>query len=136
MPLHVVFEFGEDESVVYLFSDSGSWNGSKYCAQSKHISDSLSTPSGLRLGLNGYEVQAILGQPDTTTSDEFVYSREFEKNSTPKEFETFRKDYPLQLNDEEAHRMFDSYPVDQYIFARFADSKLVYLAISMSGSGD
>jgi len=44
--VHVVFEFGEDESVFYLFSGGARWNGSKYCVQSKRVSKSLSTASG------------------------------------------------------------------------------------------
>lgn len=134
--VHVVFEFGEDESVFYLFSGGPSWKGSKFCVQSKRVSDSLSTTSGLRLGLTRQEVEAILGRPDATTVDGFVYSRQFDKKSTPNEFETQRKEYPMQLSDEEAHKEFDFYPVEQYILARFADSKLVYLAVSVSGSGD
>jgi hypothetical protein len=47
--VHVVFEFGEDESVFYLFSGGAPWKGSKYCVQSKHVSKRLSTESGLRL---------------------------------------------------------------------------------------
>jgi hypothetical protein len=134
--VHVIFEFGEDESVFYLFSDGATWKGSKYCVQSKRVSKRLSTPSGLKLGLTRSEVEAVLGHPDATTADEFVYSRKFHKKSTPKEFETFRKEYPMQLSDEEAHRQFDSFPVEQYIVARFSDSRLVYLAVAVSGSGD
>lgn len=134
--VHVVFEFGEDESVFYLFSGGANWNGSKYCVQSKRVSKSLSTASGLRLGLTRSEVEAVLGHPDATTADEFVYSRQFDKKSNPSEFATFRKEYPMQLSDEEAHRKFDSYPVEQYVLTRFSDSRLVYLAVSVSGSGD
>jgi hypothetical protein len=42
----------------------------------------------------------------------------------------------MQLSDEEAHKKFDFYSVEQYILVRFKDSKLVYLAVSVSGSGD
>ena len=82
--VHVVFEFGEDESIFYLFSGGAPWKGSKYCIQSKRVSDSLSTRSGLRLGLTRPEVEAILGHPDATTVDDFVYSRQFDKKSTPR----------------------------------------------------
>src|SRR5450755_2087343 len=75
--VHLVFEFGEDESVFYLFSGGAPWNGSKYCVQSKRVSKRLTTPSGLRLGLTRSEVEAVLGHPDATPADEFVYSREF-----------------------------------------------------------
>jgi hypothetical protein len=134
--VRVVYEFGEDESVFYLFLSGTPWSGSKYCVLSKRVSKNLSTPSGLRLGLTRSEVEAVLGHPDATTASEFVYSREFKKKTTPTEFETMRREYPATLNDEEAHRKFDSYSVEQYVLARFADSKLVYLAVSVSGSGD
>jgi hypothetical protein len=134
--VRVVFEFGEDESVYYLFSSGTAWSGSRYCVLSKRVSKDLSTPSGLRLGLTRFEVEAVLGHPDATTASEFVYSREFKKKTTPTEFATMRREYPVTLNDEEAHRKFDSYPVEQYVLARFADSKLVYLAVSVSGGGD
>jgi hypothetical protein len=134
--VHVVFEFGEDESVFYLFSGGAPWKGSKYCVQSKRVSKKLSTASGLKLGLTRSEAEAILGRPDATSPDEIVYSRQFEQKSTPQEFEVFRRDYPQKLSDEEAHKKFDSYPVEQYVLARFSDSKLLYLAVAVSGSGD
>jgi len=65
-----------------------------------------------------------------------VYSREFDRKTTATEFETMtmRREYRLNLSDEEAHRQVDSYPVAQYVLARLADSKLVYLSASVSGS--
>jgi len=65
-----------------------------------------------------------------------VYSRQFEQKSTQQEFEVFRRDYPQKLSDEEAHKKFDFYPVEQYVLAKVENSKLVYLAISISGEGD
>jgi hypothetical protein len=134
--VRLIFEFGEDESLFYLFSGGASWKGSKYCVKSKQVSLRSSTKSGLRLGLTPAEVESILGRPNTATPTEFVCSREFEKKSSPQEFETQRKQYPTPLSDEEAHKKFDFYPVEQYILARFKASKLVYLAVSTSGSGD
>jgi hypothetical protein len=131
--VHAIFEFGEDESLFYLFSGGADWAGSKYCLKSKQISFGSSTTSGLRLGLTRAEVEAILGRPDAVTANELVYSREFQKRSSPQQFETLRKDYPVLTSDEEAHRKFDFYPVEQYILARFVDSKLVYFAVSTSG---
>lgn len=133
---HLVFEFGEDESVVYLFSGGKPWNGQKYCVISKRAFNALSTASGLRLGLSRLEVEKILGRPDAENTNSIVYSRQFELKSTPQEFAELRKDYPENLSDEEAHNKFDYYPVEQYALARFADSKLVYLAIAISGEGD
>jgi hypothetical protein len=39
-----------------------------------------------------------------------VYSREFDRKTTATEFETMRREYRLNLSDEEAHRQFDSHP--------------------------
>lgn len=131
--VHAIFEFGEDESLFYLFSDGEDWKGSKYCVKSKQVSFASSTTSGLRLGLTRAQVEAILGHPDVVTANELVYSREFRKRSSSEQFDTLRKDYPARMGDEEAHKRFDFYPVEQYILARFAGSKLVYLAVSTSG---
>ena len=134
--VRLVFEFGEDESVVYLFAGGQPWNGDKQCAVSNKLSRAVSTASGLKLGLSRAEVENILGKPDLSTGDSLVYSRDFEQKSTPEQFAVFRRDYPERLSDEEAHKQFDHYPVEQYVLARFANSKLVYLAIAISGEGD
>jgi hypothetical protein len=134
--VHLVFEFGEDESVVYLFSEGKSWNGEKYCISSNKVSRATSTNSGLKLGLSRAEVESILGQPDSVTPDSFVYCRDFKKKPTAEQFEVFKRDYPQKLSDQEAHKDFDYYPVEQYVLAKFTNSKLVYLAIAISGEGD
>lgn len=134
--VHLVFEFGEDESLFYLFAGGADWSGSKYCVRSKRVPSPLITASGLKIGLTRAAVKAILGRPDTVTANELVYSRQFHKKSTPEEFEAARKDYSMLLSDEEAHRKFDYYPVEQYVVARFSGQKLAYLAVSTSGTGD
>jgi hypothetical protein len=134
--LHLIFEFGEDESVVYLFSGGKPWTGEKYCVASKKPLSTLRTASGLKLGLSRPQVERILGRPDASTPDAIIYSRQFEQKSTPREFAVLRRDYPETLSDEQAHKEFDYYPVEQYVLARFANSKLIYLAISISGEGD
>ena len=133
---HLVFEFGEDESVVYIFSGGEPWSGEKFCVSSEKALIGLGTVSGLRIGLPRSEVEKILGRPDAEDADSLVYSQQFEQKSTPQEFEVLRRDYPEKLSDEEAHKRFDYYPVEQYVLAKFASSKLVYLAISISGEGD
>lgn len=130
--VHAIFEFGEDESLVYLFSGGADWQGSTYCVKSNQVSFVSSTTSGLRLGLTRTEVEAILGRPDAVTENELIYSREFQKRSSTQQFEILRRVYPA-LSDEQAHREFDFYPVEQYILVRFANSKLVYLVIATSG---
>lgn len=48
--VHLIFEFGEVNSVVYLFEGGPTWNGSELCRSSKLVSEKTSTESGLRLG--------------------------------------------------------------------------------------
>ncbi len=60
-----------------------------------------------------------------------VSAFQFHKRSTTNEFETFRKDYLMSLSDEEAHKKFDFYPVEEYILVRFANSKLVYVGVCL-----
>ena len=131
--VYLVFEFGEDESVFYLFRDGAAWNGQNFCVKSKQISTTLATPSGLRLGLTPAQVEQILGKADTVQDEKFVYSREIRVKATPAEFDRMRKDYPERLSDKAAHEQFDFYSVDVYIEARFAKSALNYLAVSKSG---
>ncbi len=101
--------------------------------KSNVVSGSLSTASGLRLGLSRDEVKTVLGSPDATVSDKLVYSRHIRKRSTPVQFAEQRKEYPDKLSDQQAHEKFDFYSVEIYIEARFTDSKLSYLAVSKSG---
>lgn len=97
--VHLVFEFGEDESLFYLFSGGPDWNGSGHCAKSKGISVESSTESGLRLGMTRAQVEGILGHPDAVLADEIIYSRQFQRKSTTQQFETLRRDYPGIMSD-------------------------------------
>ena len=128
--IHLVFEFGETDSIFYLFTGGADWKGSNYCVASTRVLADLSTASGLRLGLTPQQVEAILGRPDTTVGDTEFYLREFHRRSTPAQFEEQRKEYPDQLSDAVAHEKFDFCPVEQYIVTKFANSRLTYLAVS------
>jgi len=131
--VHLIFEFGEDESVFYLFSDGADWKGSRLCVKTKQISMSSGTTSGLKLGLARPQVEAILGKPDTTYCNRLVFCREVREKRTPAQFERQRKEYPVQLSDNVAHEQFDFYSVEIYIEAGFADLGMNYLAVSRSG---
>lgn len=134
--VYLVFEFGEDENVFYLFRDGADWNGRAQCVRTKQISMSSQTDSGLKLGLTPSDVEAVLGKADAASGDRLVYYREIQQKTTPAQFEKLREDYPEQLSDGVAHEKFDSYPVDIYIEARFGKSGLTYLAVSKSGGVD
>jgi hypothetical protein len=132
---YLIFELGSEEgsgSTFYVFTGGADWKGSNLCAKSPKVSQTLSTASGLRLGLSPDQVKSILGPPDTTVGGKLVYSREFNRRATPAEFERQRQEYPDKLSDQQAHAKFDFLPVEIYIEAGFADSKLWYLAVSKS----
>lgn len=126
--VHLIFEFGEVESVFYLFTGGADWKGSELCAKSKQVSMNAKTASGLRLGLTKSQVESILGKADWDQGNRLVYSREVRRKTTAKELQHFRN--PESLSDQELHETFDFYTVDVYIEARFFDSKLIYLAVS------
>ncbi len=100
--VHLIFELGEVDSVVYLFEDGPKWNGSELCAGSAAVSGETSTASGLRLGLEPEQVKRILGHASIVTPRKLVYYLGYKKYG------------------------------EAYIEARFASGKLNYLAISRS----
>jgi hypothetical protein len=110
--VHLIFEFGEDMSNFYLFSDMLDWKGSELCVKSAKVSASLATPSGLKLGLSPTEVEKILGKPDRRTADRFIYDRLVQRKTTAAKFDE----------------------VGLYIEVRFSESKLTYLVVSMTGT--
>ncbi len=130
--VYLVFEYGEDQSEFYLFSDGATWTGQNLCVRTKLVSMSLETRSGLRLGLSRAKVELILGKADAVSDTSLVYSREVWKKTTPAQFATLRRDYPGHLSDPAAHKEFDYIPVDIYIEARFGKSGMNYLAVSRS----
>jgi hypothetical protein len=132
-PIYLIFEFGEDQSSFYLFSDGTPWKGQSFCAKSKRVSEELSTASGLRLGQTSEEFKRILGKPDSIAGDKVIYSREVKRKSTPERFKRQRKEYPETLTESQAHEKFDFYTASIYVEAKFTNSKLIYLVVSTSG---
>jgi hypothetical protein len=132
-PVYLIFEFGEDQSSFYLFSDGAPWKGQSFCTRSKRVFKELSTASGIRLGLTSEEFKAILGKPDGIVGDKVVYSRQVKRKSTLERFQRQRKEYPETLSERQAHEKFDFYTVSIYIEARFTNSRLSYLVVSTSG---
>jgi hypothetical protein len=130
---YLIFEFGEDDSIFYLFTAGADWRGRGLCVRSKQVSADLRTGSGLKLGLSREQLKAILGEPDANAGDKLLYSRTIKKKSTSERFELQRKQYPEKLSDAEAHKKFDFYTVTAYVEARFTNKNLSYLAVSRSG---
>jgi hypothetical protein len=129
--VHLIFEFGEVDSVLYLFDDGPRWNGSEFCAPSNKVSEKVSTASGLRLGIGRQQVKNVLGEPSIDTPDRLVYYFDYRKRSTPKELVELRKKFP-DMNEEEFVKNFEFADGEAYIKVRFASEKLNYLAISKS----
>jgi hypothetical protein len=129
--MHLIFEFGEVDSLLYLFAGGPTWNGSEVCQASHRVSGKLSTVSGLRLGLAPQEVKNILGEPSVATSERLVYCFSFRKKSTPKQLAELRKNYP-DMSEKEFIENFEYADSDAYVEARFVSGKLNYLAISKS----
>jgi hypothetical protein len=126
---HLIFEFGEEEAVLYLFEGGPKWNGSELCAPSRLVSPEVPVTSGLRLGLNPQQVKTLLGNPNIATPDKLVYYFGFKKKPTAKGLAQLRKDNPDQ-SEAEFHRNFNYLDVEAYIEARFTSGKLNYLAVS------
>jgi hypothetical protein len=131
-PVYVVFEFSEDQSNSYLFTDAKSWKGETLCVKSIRVSQSLGTASGLKLGLTPDVVKTILGQPDATQDDVLVYSREVKRKASAAQIERQRKEYPERLTEVQAQEKFGSYTAVSHVETRFTGSKLSYLAVSKS----
>jgi hypothetical protein len=129
--VHVIFELGEVDSVVYLFEDGPKWNGSELCASSKAVSEETSTASGLRLGLEPEQVKKILGGPSIVTPRKFVYYFGYRTKTPPQALAKLRKDHP-EMNDAEFRENYEYADGEAYIEARFVSGKLNYLAISRS----
>lgn len=129
--VYLIFEFGEMDSVLYLFDDGPRWNGSELCAPSNSVSARLSTANGLRLGIGRQQVKNVLGEPSIDTQEKLVYYFDYRKKSTPKELVELRKKFP-DMNEEEFVKNFEFADGEAYIEARFASGKLNYVAISKS----
>jgi hypothetical protein len=129
--IHLIFEWGEVDSVLYLFEGGRKWDGVELCARSAAVSSGVSMASGLRLGLTTEQVKAILGIPNTSAPDKLVYYFGVRKKATAKDLARLRKNNP-DMSDKEFHESFDYSDVEAYIEARFASGKLDYLAISRS----
>ena len=129
--VHLIFEFGEVNSVVYLFEGGRSWNGSDLCAHSSAVSANSSTASGLRLGIAPEQVKAIVGDPNIATPTHLVYYFAYKKKTSTETLAKLRKDNP-NMSDAECNENFAYADGEAYMEARFASGKMSYLAISKS----
>jgi hypothetical protein len=129
--IRLVFERGEVTDFFYLFADGPDWNGSDLCVKSNLLTENLSVASGLRLGQSPDQVRAILGKPSVESRQRIIYSIQIEKETPASDFAKLHRQHP-DLSEGELRRNYASYTLSVYIEARFAQSKLNYLAISKS----
>jgi len=129
--VHLIFEFGEVDSVIYLFEGGPNWNGSELCAVSRFVTVEMATTSGLRLGMSAKQLKVILGEPNVATPGKVIYYFEFKKKTSPQGLAQLRKDNP-NMSDEEFSKNFEWLDVTAYMEARLVRGRLNYLAISRS----
>jgi hypothetical protein len=125
---HFIVEWGEVDTVVYVFDRGPDWNGSTYCVLSALVGPSLSTESGLRLGLSPQQLRSILGRPSISETGRMLYSFGFKKRPTVKGLKELRAGNH-QMSEEEFKRNFEMLDVSSFVDARFTDRRLTYLAI-------
>jgi hypothetical protein len=128
----------EDETrVLFLSGPMGGWErldsfavispqgvrGRKYdCVLSAEISEKISTPGGLRLGLTRAEVDRILGKPPKIMGHELIYEWLTKQKMTDEELAQTNKTF--HSAEREAY-----YDVETFISVRFLDGKLVFFQV-------
>ena len=127
--IHLIFDQGEVEFTLYLFSDGRPWDGSDQCAHSHLISPGLSMASGLRLGQTPSEVIAILGEPSNQRKNELIYSVHVKKKASEENLKKLRQQ-DTGMSDEDFHKAYDFYDLGADVHAKFTDSKLTFLMVS------
>lgn len=71
----------------------GSTQSLSQCAKSSLVSNSLSTASGLRLGMSRSEVLALLGPPSKMQGDDLIYEFSYDRPPTPEEVKRFNANF-------------------------------------------
>lgn len=129
----LIFEQGELNLGFYLLGAGQGWNGQALCAESPQVSASLRTRNGLGLGISPADVLKILGTPDLSSETRLVYQREIEQRTPDDKLAELRKDHS-EMSEKDFHDNYDSYELELYIEARFANGKLTYLAATKAES--
>ena len=127
--VYLIFERGEVDFTFYLFAGGPSWNGIDRCTASNLVSRTVSTASGLHLGLTPPQVIAILGKPSNRRANELIYSLHTKKKTPLTLLRKLRQGHP-ELGDKEFLEEYGEYDLEVWGDLRFAGSKLTYLCIS------
>lgn len=129
--VHLIFEWGEVESVAYLFDATKSWDGQDACVVSQSVSARLATKNGLSIGVSPEFIRQKLGAPSLTGPNHLYYLFEYREKPTPAGLRQLRKDNP-HMSEEDFRKNFLYLDVTAIIDARFNAGKLTYVAISRS----
>ena len=114
---------------LYLFADGPAWEGADRCVASNAISRSLATASVLYLGMTPTQVIAILGKPTKRRENEFIYSFLVRKKTSAKDLKEARERNP-EMREKDFQANYGYYDLSTGVLAKFAGSKLTYLAVS------
>jgi hypothetical protein len=76
-------------SIVEFRFFQGSAQTVNRCANSRLVSSSLATASGLRLGMSRRQIMALLGTPTKMREDRFIYESTYDRPPTPEEVKHF-----------------------------------------------
>jgi len=127
--VHLIFEQGEVEYALYLFSEGPDWEGADRCVATKAVSRNLATASGIHLGQTPAQVIAILGKPTQRRKNELVYSFLVKKKTRPQDINAAKQRDP-QMSDKELEETYGYYNLGAGLVAKFKNSRLIYLAVS------
>jgi hypothetical protein len=127
--VYLIFEKAEIGFTFYLFTGGQTWEGADQCVESKAISNSLATPSGVHLGMTPSQLIAILGKPTRREAGRLVYSFLTRRKTSPEDLKEARQRNP-DMSEKDFHANYDYYDLGTGVEARFTSSKLSYLAIS------
>jgi hypothetical protein len=126
---YLIFEHGEVNFSLYLFSEDISWNGRGFCVPSPKVSAGLATMSGLHLGQTPEEVIRILGKPSIRRPNELRYDLEFEKATPPAALLRVRQGHP-ELRRAAFRMTPETFEFSMLISVRFTHSRMTYLGVS------
>lgn len=127
--VYLILERGEIGSTFYLLTNDQTWEGSDLCIASNAISVRLATPSGLHLGMSPSQVVAILGKPTKRRENQLVYSFSTRKKASIEDLKEARERNP-DMNEKDFQANYGYYDLGTGVEAKFANSKLIYLAVS------
>ena len=127
-PIYLIFEVGEVEAGFYLFDKGPSWNGVEHCAKSPLINPTVSTKSGLHLGITRTQLETILGIPNATHTEEDLYWNEETIHLSPAELTRLRAANP-NLSQKDFLENYESMDRSVYIKAKFENERLVFLNV-------